>query len=182
MDETLPVDLAKCCSQTDGYAQEESRIDRSSLVLLDYPIQEFTAWVFKNEGRSPEVTSERERSNCPRRIEFLCQRVFVFEPPTTLRRRLFSNVRHRQDRHLGAALSAAVESEVRPLADRLQHVVGILCHREHSTGQENELLVSHNEEGPFRNIAIAGNAIVNFGEVLSLDGTSSPSSGLKIVS
>ena len=33
MDEALPVDLAKCCRQTDGDAQEASQIERLSLVL-----------------------------------------------------------------------------------------------------------------------------------------------------
>jgi hypothetical protein len=64
------VGLAKCCGQTDGYAQEASQIDRVSLVLLDYPIQRLTIWILKNEDRSPLVTSQRNRLsfwNTPRK-------------------------------------------------------------------------------------------------------------------
>ena len=74
------------------------------------------------------VTSQGERLNGPCRIEFGRQRVFMFEPPETLRRRLFSGDRHRQDRNVVAALFAAVQGEVRPLAESLQYPVRILCH------------------------------------------------------
>ena len=38
MDEAVPVDVAKCCRQTDSNAQKASQIDRLSLVPLDDPI------------------------------------------------------------------------------------------------------------------------------------------------
>jgi hypothetical protein len=41
---------------------------------------------------------------------------------------MFSDDRQHQDWHRVAELSPAVESEVRLLAKRLQHVLGILCH------------------------------------------------------
>jgi hypothetical protein len=52
-------------------------------------------------------------------MEFGCDREFVFEPPDTLRRRLISRKHHCQNWHWVAALSAAVKSEVRALAERL---------------------------------------------------------------
>jgi hypothetical protein len=119
VDEALPVGVAECFRQTDGCAQEASQIDRLSIFLLDYAIQGFATWIFKNEDRSPLVTGECERLSCPSRIEFGRQRVFVFEPPKTLERRLFSGNHHSQDRRVVAALSAAIESEVRPLVKRL---------------------------------------------------------------
>jgi len=120
MDQASPVRLAERCRQTDANAQEASQIDRVSLVLLDYPIQRFAARILKNEDRLSLVTSQFERLSRPCRIEFGRQRVFMFEPPETLRRGLFSSDRHRQDRHLIAGHCTAVKSEVRSLAKRLQ--------------------------------------------------------------
>jgi hypothetical protein len=99
-----------------------------SLVLLDDPIQGFPPGIRKKENRSTPVTGEGERLSGPGRIEFCGERVFVLEPAQTLRGGLFSSDRYRQDRGLSAALCAAVESEVRPLAKRLQDVLGMLCH------------------------------------------------------
>jgi len=59
VDETVPVDLAQCCRQIDGNAQEASQIDRLSLMLLDYPIQRLTTWILENEDCSPLMTSQR---------------------------------------------------------------------------------------------------------------------------
>jgi hypothetical protein len=39
--------------------------------------------------RLPDVTSNGQRLGRPRGIEFGCERVFVLEPPDTLRRRMF---------------------------------------------------------------------------------------------
>ena len=39
--------LAKCCSQTDGYLQLATQIDRLFLVLLDDPLQGFTTGLLK---------------------------------------------------------------------------------------------------------------------------------------
>ena len=47
-----------------------AQIDRLSLVLLDHPIQWFSARISKNEDRSPSVTSQREGLSRPRWIEF----------------------------------------------------------------------------------------------------------------
>jgi hypothetical protein len=128
MDEPLLVRLAECCRQTDGDAQKVGQIGRSSLVLLNELIQRFTAWILKNKERSSSVVSEHARLSCPCRTEFGCKREFVFEPPETLRRWLFSGDRYGEDRHLVVALSAAVESEVLHFAKRLQYVLGILYH------------------------------------------------------
>ena len=59
------------------------------LVPLKNPIQGLTARVPEYEDRPPLMTRERQRLGCPRGIEFRCKRVFVLEPPETLRRRLF---------------------------------------------------------------------------------------------
>src|SRR5580698_3433821 len=106
MDEALTVGLAKCFRRTYSDAQEPSQIDRLLMVLLDYPIQRFTTWILKNEDGASVLTSQLNRLGCPCRIEFGRQRVFMFEPPDTLRRRLFSSDRHCQNRHLVAAFSA----------------------------------------------------------------------------
>jgi hypothetical protein len=128
MDEALPVGLAKCYRQTNGDAHEANQIERVSSVLLDYPIQRFTAWILETQGNAPFMTCQRERLSCPRRIEFSRERPFVFEPPDPLERWLFTGDRERQDRHRVAEFSTAVKSETRLLAKRLQHVSGILCH------------------------------------------------------
>ncbi len=89
MDETAPMDLAECCRQADSDAQDARQIERLSLVPLKNQIQGLAARILEYEDRPPFVTSERQRLGCPRRIEFGCERVFVLEPPETLRRRLF---------------------------------------------------------------------------------------------
>jgi hypothetical protein len=99
MDEALPVGLANCRGQPDGNAKEKDPIDLFSFMLLNHPIEQFTTWISEYEGRSPSVPSQRERPSRPFCIEFRCERVFMFEPPESLRRRLLSSNRHRQDRH-----------------------------------------------------------------------------------
>ena len=54
-------------------------------LYIKNPIQGLTARVLEYEDRPPFVTSERQRPGCPRGIEFGCKRVFVLEPPQTLR-------------------------------------------------------------------------------------------------
>ena len=125
MDEALPVDLPKSRRQSDRNGQQARQI--LQLVLLDDPIQGFTSWILEYQERVPLVTSQRHRLSGPCRIEFVCQREFVFEPLETLMRGLLLSNRHHQDRHRVAALCAAVKSEVRPLAKRVQQVRGILC-------------------------------------------------------
>jgi hypothetical protein len=55
------------------------------LFPLKNLIQGLTARVLKYEDRPPFVMSKRQKLGCPRRIEFGGERVFVFEPPETLR-------------------------------------------------------------------------------------------------
>jgi hypothetical protein len=43
----------------------------------------------------------------------------MFEPFETLRRRLLRRDRHAENRNLAAARAAAIEREVRPVAERL---------------------------------------------------------------
>src|SRR5713226_5146948 len=74
-----------CCRQANGDAQDASQIERLRLVPLKNPIQGLTARVLEYEDRPPFVTSERQRPGCPSGIEFGCERVFVLEPPETLR-------------------------------------------------------------------------------------------------
>jgi hypothetical protein len=53
----------------------------------------------------------------------------MFKPPENLRRWLFCGGRYSQYRHLGTALPAAVENEVRLFEKQLQYI-GILRHRD----------------------------------------------------
>jgi len=76
---------------------------------------------------------------------------------------MFSGDRQRQDRHLVTEFSAAVESEVRILAKRLQQVFGTLCHREHPYCLEKSRSF-HKERNGLPKSAIVDNAIVNSGE------------------
>ncbi len=85
MYKAVPMDLSKCCRQANGDAQEASQIERLPLETLKNPIQGLAARVLEYEDRPPLVTSERKRLGCPRGIEFGCERVFVLEPPETLR-------------------------------------------------------------------------------------------------
>jgi hypothetical protein len=84
MYEAAPMDLADCCGQANGDAQETSQFDRLPVVSLKNPIQGLAARILEYEDRPPFVTSERQRLGCPRGIEFGCERVFVLKPPETL--------------------------------------------------------------------------------------------------
>src|SRR5713101_6622918 len=84
-DQTTPWTWPSCCRQANGDAQDASQIERLRLVPLKNPIQGLTARVLEYEDRPPFVTSKRQRLGCPRGIEFGCERVFVLEPPETLR-------------------------------------------------------------------------------------------------
>ncbi len=81
MYKAMAVNLAECCRQADGDAQDASQIERSSLVPLKNPIQGLASRILEYEDRPPFVTSERQRLGCPRGIEFGCERVLVLEPP-----------------------------------------------------------------------------------------------------
>src|SRR5580658_5462261 len=94
-----------------------------SLALIDHPIKGVAARLLESEDHAPWVATQRGRLSGPCRIEFSRERVFVFEPADTLRRGLFGGDGHRQDPPLVGAFFAAVESEVRPFAKRLQYVL-----------------------------------------------------------
>ena len=57
VNEPLPMSLAKGGRQADGDAQDPGQIDRLLSIPLHHPIQRFTAWISKNEDRSPSMTS-----------------------------------------------------------------------------------------------------------------------------
>jgi hypothetical protein len=88
MDKAVPMDFAECYSQTNGYVQEASQIEWFPLLPLKDPVQGLPAGIGQDEDRPPFVTSERQRLGCPGGIELDGERVFVLEPPETLRRRL----------------------------------------------------------------------------------------------
>src|SRR6266851_1368475 len=132
MNETMPMNLAECYRQANSDAQDANQIERLPLVPLKDQIQRLTARVFEDEDRPSFVTSERQRLGCPCGIEFGCERVFVLEPPKTLRRRMFRGECDRQDRRCVAALPAAVKRKVRAFPDGHQHVLRRLCYRGHS--------------------------------------------------
>ena len=77
--------VTECCRQANGDAQEARQVEQLPVVALKNPIQKLAARVREYEDRPPFVTSERQRLGCPRGIEFGCERVFVFEPPESLR-------------------------------------------------------------------------------------------------
>jgi hypothetical protein len=56
MDQALLVDLADRYRQTDGNPQEPTQLHSLSLGVCNEPIQEFTTWIFENEGRASLVT------------------------------------------------------------------------------------------------------------------------------
>jgi hypothetical protein len=85
MYEAALMDLAECCRQANGDAQEASQVERLPLVPFKNPIQGLTARILEYEDRPPFVTSKRQRLGCPRGIEFGCERVFVLEPPESLK-------------------------------------------------------------------------------------------------
>jgi hypothetical protein len=59
------------------------------LVPLKNLIQRLTARILEYEDCPSFVASERQRPNCPRWIEFGCERVLVLEASEILSRRLF---------------------------------------------------------------------------------------------
>jgi hypothetical protein len=60
-------------------------------------MQRLTSRVFEYEDRSPFVTTERQRLGCTYGIDFGCERVFMLQPPETLRRQLFCGEGHYED-------------------------------------------------------------------------------------
>jgi hypothetical protein len=132
MYETLPMNLSEYCRQANSDPQDAGQIERLPGASLKNQIERLTARVRQYKDRPSFVTSDRKRLGCPCRIEFRCEREFVFEPAKTLGRWLFFHERHCQDRRRVAALPAAVKSEVRAFPERLQHVPGRLCDRRHA--------------------------------------------------
>jgi hypothetical protein len=61
----VPMDLAERRRQADRDAQGAGQIERLSLASLKDQIQRLAARVFQYEGRSPLVTTERQRLSCP---------------------------------------------------------------------------------------------------------------------
>jgi hypothetical protein len=86
MYQAVPMDLADCCRQANGDAQEARQIERSPLVPLKNLIHGLSARILKYEYRLPFMTRERQRPGCPRGIEVGFERVFVLEPAKTLSR------------------------------------------------------------------------------------------------
>jgi hypothetical protein len=80
------VDLAECCRQANGNAQEASQMKRLIVISLKNQIKGLSARVHEYEDRSTFMTSERHGLGCPCGIEFGCERIFVLKPPETLRR------------------------------------------------------------------------------------------------
>ena len=72
--------------------------------------------------RLTDVTSNGQTPGRPREIEFGRERVFVLEPPDTLRRRLFCRECDRKDWRGVIVLSAAVKGKVRAFPQGHQYV------------------------------------------------------------
>ena len=89
VDQAALVGVAERRCQANGKAQKASQIERLLLVPLEDAVERLTARVRENQDRPPFVTRERQRLGRPRGLKFGCERVFVFEPPETLGRRLF---------------------------------------------------------------------------------------------
>src|SRR5207245_9106826 len=105
------MDLAECCRQADGNAQEESQVERFPLVLLKNQIQGLTARIPEYEERPPFVNCERERLGRPRRIEFGGERVVVLKPPETQRPRTLRGECDREARRWVGVVSPAATEE-----------------------------------------------------------------------
>jgi hypothetical protein len=126
MYQAAPMDLADCCGQADGDAQECESDRATAPGRAQEPDPGAHARVTKD--RSPPATSERQRLGCPHGIKLRCERVFVLKPPEALRRRLLWGECDRQDRGWAAALSAAVKGELRAFPQGLQHLPERLGH------------------------------------------------------
>jgi hypothetical protein len=127
MYESVPMDLAECRRQADGDAQGAGQIDGLPLAALKNQIQRVTARVCEYEDRSPLVTSERQRLGCPCGIDFGCERVFVLQPPETLRRRILCRQSHYKYRRLVVFLPATVKGEFHTFPQRHEIVRWGVC-------------------------------------------------------
>jgi hypothetical protein len=70
MCESAPMDLAKCCRQSDSDTQSALHIERLPVASFKNPIQRLTARIFEYEDRSTFVTTESQRPGRPSGIEF----------------------------------------------------------------------------------------------------------------
>jgi hypothetical protein len=77
------MNSAGCCRQANSDAQEAIQFERLPVVSLKNPIQRVTTRIVQYKDRTSFVTVDRQRPGCG--IEFGCERVFVLEPPETLR-------------------------------------------------------------------------------------------------
>jgi hypothetical protein len=65
--------------------QKASQLDRFPLTFFKDPIQRLAAKIHEYQHRSSVVTSDLQRTGCPRRIKFGSEREFVLDPPKSLR-------------------------------------------------------------------------------------------------
>jgi hypothetical protein len=70
MCEPAPMDLAKCCRQSDSDTQGAGHIERLPVVSFKNPIQRLTARIFEYEDGPTFVKTESQRPGCPSGIEF----------------------------------------------------------------------------------------------------------------
>jgi hypothetical protein len=65
--------------------QDARQIKRQTLAPLNHQIQGLASRIFEYKDCPALVTNEFQRLGCPLGIEFGCERVFVLEPPKTMR-------------------------------------------------------------------------------------------------
>jgi hypothetical protein len=94
VDEASAVKLAKRGGKTDGNPQELSKLDRSS----EQPIQRLATRILEDERASALVSRELDWPDCPCRIQFGAQRVFVLESPEQFGRGMLGCRRQNQNR------------------------------------------------------------------------------------
>jgi hypothetical protein len=123
VDQTALVSVAERRRQSDGNAQEVSRLERLLSILFENEVEGFAAWVGENKDGPSFMTRERYRFGRPGRFKFGCKRVFVFKPSQTLGKWLLCGGSDHQKRLLIAALPCAVKRDFRGNADRFQHVL-----------------------------------------------------------
>ncbi len=128
VDKAALVGVLKSFRQTDGDAKETGQIGRSSVLLLDNPIQRFTTRIFKDQDDSTLLPGQRQWPRCPRDIQLCRQGVLVREPTEVFRRLLFIRDCYREDGRLACALDAAVMDKTRSFAKRLQYIIRFLRH------------------------------------------------------
>jgi hypothetical protein len=124
VNEALSVDLAKRTRERNGEVQEACQLKRPS----EHPFQELASGVLANEQRASVVACERERPRRPRRIEFIREGIFMFEPPEICRRLLRMDRRQHQDRACIIRPPTPVQNIFAAFPQRLEHVFGKFRH------------------------------------------------------